>query len=312
MKAMKARQVKKLWRMKPKGKANFATLTLEETRDRVQSLIGVYFKSHVHVQHDDENGTDWIRISIYVHDELSQVPTTYDTCIIIRYPETPFVVRIGNITSARASIIQQVIVQTFDAKSIVEESFLTGQSLPRLDHYVEHHASLGAVSQLRLQSNDSNPLQLDSPSSSSNKRPAEEPYVKGREQRRRIVPLDHEVLDSRMRHVADTFGVDVVQGVEKLELHMETPLEDTVDENVLQLLPYQDVKINMNITFKGKNVLGGMRHLMLTGHMDTPVPSWMVAIASQGVNKAHIKDGQVLQEVEVDSDEDMDELFDEP
>ena len=160
----------------------------------------------------NNDATEWIRIAFYRGDDLREVPVLYDTLMVVRYPETPYVVIIGNMMNQRLQVIQQVIVQVYDAKRITQEQ-VSGKSMERFRHIIDNHASLGVASTLRMASNDANPLQFE-----PQKRPAEEDYVDTREQRRRIVPLDHEALGRRLRTTSDIFGVEAAPGVVRLDV----------------------------------------------------------------------------------------------
>lgn len=75
----------------------------------------------------------------------------------------------------------------------------------------------------------------------------------------------------------------------------------------MRTLPDSDRKIRMNFTIKGKSVMDGLRTLVLNGHIDTPVPLWMLEVASEGVNKVIIRDDKVMKEVDDDTSDEEEE-----
>ena len=84
----------------------------------------------------------------------------------------------------------------------------------------KHHNSLGPLEQFRQNQFDSNPLNLRE---LLTKRPYEEgeDYVQGRERRRRIVPLDRELIQGRYRQTSETFGLNVAQGLQNVEINVK-------------------------------------------------------------------------------------------
>lgn len=82
-----------------------------------------------------------------------------------------------------------------------------------------NNKSLGPFSEFRLNQVDGNPLDV---LLQTKKRPRTPEYVTGREKKKRIVPLDKKLIESRYKTAMDTFGINTVQGVESLKINVRT------------------------------------------------------------------------------------------
>lgn len=79
-----------------------------------------------------------------------------------------------------------------------------------------NNKSLGVFSELRLNQVDGNPLDL----LQTKKRPNEPQYITGRERKKRIVPLDKKLIDGRYKASMNTFGTNMAQGFESLQINV--------------------------------------------------------------------------------------------
>ncbi|KAG2220433.1 hypothetical protein INT45_000658 [Circinella minor] len=275
-------------------------------RNKIKEQINIFYKCHIYVEPIENEQADRFRISIFQHGNQKELPDSSHTLIIILFRSTPFIISLGKLRSRLQKIIEQALCNALGVQSIQNRN-VQDKNFDTLVNIAKHHNSLGPLKQLRENEFDSNPLNLRD---LLTKRPYQEEgeeYVKGRERRKRIVPLNRELIQGRYRQTIETFGLDVAQGLQNVEINMDTTMKDILDPTIANVTPDEELKLKMKIKIKGKNVMEGFRHLAFRGIIKTPIESWIVDMASQGANKVYVTDDGVLKEILDDEDEKMKE-----
>ncbi|KAI7855705.1 centromere protein Chl4/mis15/CENP-N [Circinella umbellata] len=269
--------------------------------DKMKEKINIFYNCHIYVESIENEQADRLRISIFQHRNQKELPDKSNTLVIILFRSTPFLISLGKLRSNLQKIIEQALCDALGAQSI-ENRFVQDRNFDTLANIAKHHNSLGPFKQFRQNQFDSNPLDLRE---LLTKRPYQEgeEYVKGRERRKRIVPLDRELIQGRYRQTIETFGLDVAQGLQNVEINLDTTMKDILDPTIADVTPDEELKLKMKIKIKGKNVMEGFRHLAFRGIIKTPIEPWMIDMASQGANKVFVTDDGVLKEIPVDDEE---------
>lgn len=102
--------------------------------------------------------------------------------------------------------------------SKIKEQNLNSRNVTQLKSMMVNQKSQGFLVDFRLNQVDNHPLDFVSSKKRRGSRDAD--YVKTREQRRRIVPLDRTLIQGRYQQARDTFGNNVAQGVESLSIEV--------------------------------------------------------------------------------------------
>lgn len=164
---------------------------------------------------DPSEPADWMRIMLFENRHERQAPTPKMIAYYLRFPDTPYLAVRGAVNKTVALFIEEALLKTFQAKTLKVHS-ISSKSIHHLSELLHNKESLGAFSRFRLNQVDANPLDY---SLKSLKRPHQEEYVQSREQKRRIIPIDRQLVQSRENDASDTFGPEVTPGIRRLDIH---------------------------------------------------------------------------------------------
>ncbi|KAI9496288.1 centromere protein Chl4/mis15/CENP-N [Zychaea mexicana] len=301
----RVRLVSRLWEIK--GDVEQLELSLNGSMicHRIQERLNMYFKCHVFVMRNEEQKTDWIRIALFASADSDELPGSSETIYLVRYPDTPYVAALKANRSAIRQIVQQSVALVFGGTSVVERNTETND-VDKIAEIAKNYNSLGPINQLRENEFDTNPLDLQKQlKKRSASEEADDAYVTGRERRRRVVPLNRDVLRNRYSQTRATFGTKVVQGLEKLNIHITHSLKDMLEPSIAEAAAEDGSDlIKLQVKIKGRNVMEGLRQLSLRGIIEQPVPPWMIDMAAQGANTLYVTEDNVMKEVLGDDDDD--------
>ena len=170
---------------------------------------------------DPKVSADWIRVMLFENRHDRQVPTPTMTAYYLRFRDTPYIAVRGALNKTLALFTEEALLKTFQAKALKVHN-ISSKSIHHLSELLHNKESLGAFSRFRLNQVDSNPLDY---SHKTSKRPHQEEYVKSREQKRRVVPIDRQLIQNRENDASDTFGAEVAAGIRRLDIHASTSVE---------------------------------------------------------------------------------------
>ncbi|KAJ8654751.1 hypothetical protein O0I10_009642 [Lichtheimia ornata] len=278
------------------------TLDAKTARNRIQEALSEYFKAHVMTMPDPKEPADWIRIMLFENRHDRQYPMPKMTAYYLRFPDTPYLAVRGALNKTVALFIEEALLKTFQAKSLKFHN-ISSKSIHHLSELLHNKESLGAFSRFRLDQVDSNPLDY---SHKTLKRPQREEYVKSREQKRRIIPINRQLIESREDDASDTFGPQVVEGIRRLDIHLKKPPMFTVPEDAADKSE-NEKNLRVDLSFYGTNVMDGIKRMLIHGLIEPPIPYWMKQIVSQGINEVYVTKDDVLREDPFDDDEIGDE-----
>ncbi|KAI9268835.1 kinetochore protein CHL4 like-domain-containing protein [Phascolomyces articulosus] len=293
----------KLWEVKGDSARVDKSLEAYTARDQLYKQLSVFYKCHILVETSDEEQVDWFRIAIFETRDQKNMPSYSQTINLARFRDTPYIAHVGSVRVALVQLIQQLCASVYGGERI-EQLQVAEHDFNKIATVAKHHKALGTFSRFLGNGYDSNPLDLREQLS---KRPKEQEYVTGRERRRRIVPLDRELIQGRYRQTTETFGTQVVQGLNKAVIHMDTSMKDIVDPSITETISEDELKMKMKVTIKGTNVMEGFRQLSLRGIMKAPIPPWIMDMAAQGINTVYVTEDGVLREELVDDDDNNNE-----
>lgn len=171
---------------------------------------------------DANEPADWIRIMLFENRHDRQYPMPKMTAYYLRFPDTPYLAVRGALNKTVALFIEEALLKTFQAKALKFHN-VSSKSIHHLSELLHNKGSLGGFSRFRINQVDSNPLDY---SHKNLKRPQREEYVKSREQKRRIIPINRQLIKSREDDASDTFGPQVVAGIRRLDIHVRTFVDD--------------------------------------------------------------------------------------
>ncbi|KAI8092475.1 centromere protein Chl4/mis15/CENP-N [Halteromyces radiatus] len=304
------------WKLIPSEKQELqVSISTTTARRRLQEYLNTFFKNHVYIIPQSESNTCWYRILIFDSRYEETLPAR--ASILIHYLSTEYLLTTTSMIRHR-DFLHQATIHAFRAESL-KQIPLTSKGLDKLTTLMDHRSSLGIFGQFRYAQQDSmeNPLYFGP--SSDIPRYEKEQYVGTREDIRRVIPIDHDKIKRRYDHVDQVFGHFPLEGLDSLKLTLEIPVTSVIkahqtepvndDDDDIQPYVFSDVDepsdpqeddsdddhtkkekggISMNVTFRGTNVMEGLRSLALQGWMVPPFPPWLSDLVASGSSAARV------------------------
>ncbi|KAI7873561.1 hypothetical protein K492DRAFT_175664 [Lichtheimia hyalospora FSU 10163] len=267
------------------------TLDATTTKNRIQEALAEYFRAHVITMPDPKVSADWIRVMLFENRHDRQVPTPTMTAYYLRFRDTPYIAVRGALNKTLALFTEEALLKTFQAKALKVHN-ISSKSIYHLSELLHNKESLGPFSRFRLNQVDSNPLDY---SHKTSKRPHQEEYVKSREQKRRIVPIDKRLIQNRENDASDTFGAEVTAGIRRLDIHVKKPAMIAIREDAPKEST-NEKNLRVDVSLYGTDVMNGVKRMLVHGLIEPPIPYWMKEIVSQGINEVYVTKDNVLQE----------------
>ncbi|KAI8388600.1 centromere protein Chl4/mis15/CENP-N [Radiomyces spectabilis] len=292
----------KVWELKQGNNQHRAELGIDASvlRDRLQQYLNPFFSCHVLVWKQNDTDTHWVRVCMTDSMEAHTAPRSSCLAYLVHLCNTPYILFSSIASSDRKEYVIQGVLHTFAAESAQEQN-LSSKRVDTLSEIVLNQTSLGVFSKFRLDQVDSNPLDYRAKPSKPLK--GAEAYVSTREEKKRIVPTDKDLVKNRYTQVAESFGWNPMPNLESLQIELTVPLENEsltamlsqTEEGHTSVAEEED-EMQMTINIKGTNVLEGMRRLILEGVLQPPIPEWMMQLASAGTDNVVVtRDGRWAQ-----------------
>lgn len=130
------------------------------------------------------------------------------------FPDTPYLLQNGRVTGGKP-YIQHAIATAFDAAS-VETSTLSTNKLKDIIPLIKERNFSGSFKDFKIHDAQENPLDFEQPK----KRAKVANYVQTRDQTRRIVPVDRDLIEQRAAMERDLFHGSLTKGLKKIEIEV--------------------------------------------------------------------------------------------
>ncbi|KAI8066696.1 centromere protein Chl4/mis15/CENP-N [Gongronella butleri] len=222
----------RLWRLRSRAGASLETnLAMHEIRERLRAYLSTFFKTHVLAFHHEATGTNWYRVMAFVTRNDVELPR--QSFQMIHFPHTEYVIY-SQMRGVDFVAMRQAVVRAFGASTVSSEP-LSHSRLEEMIQVIQHRTSLGRYASFRhlkddVQQNpliptDERPLAMHTDTRDTYRRAA---YLDATEDRRRIVPVQSDVIKARFDSVDDTFGHHPLEAIPELRLRLRVTTDKAV------------------------------------------------------------------------------------